>query len=473
VTVYAVVRHTATGWWLEEAGGVERTAPPLAGDATADVVVVGGGYTGMWAAWEVLEARPGARVLLLERDVCGHGPSGRNGGFCEDLWLRLPALRARFGDAGALAVGQAAERAVSAIGEWCSSEGVDAWFRRSGYLAVSAAPAQDAVGVAAARAAAELGVGDRVVEQGRDELLARCASPRLRRGVLMPASATVQPARLAVGLRARLLARGIAVHEHTPVRRVADRGDHAEVEVAAGARVRAAHAVLAAGGALAGLGPLRGRLTVGSSHIVLTEPVPDVLDQLGWAGGEGITDGRVLLHYFRATSDGRIAFGWAGGRPAYGTRRGRRIDVDPRAVRQAATDLVRFFPALRGRRLTHAWGGPIDIAPQRLVEVGSLGSGRVHHAFGYTGNGVGPSRLAGRLLAKLALDVRDEDTRLPLVEPPPSRRVPPEPLRWAGARVVLAALARKEAAEEDGAEADPLARLIAALPGRMGITLGR
>src|SRR3712207_9052870 len=101
------MRHSARSWWLDEAGGVERPAPPLAGDVVADVAVVGGGYTGMWAAWHL--AAEGASVALLEADLCGHGPSGRNGGFVEDKWLSLPALRARVGDAGAPAVGRAEE----------------------------------------------------------------------------------------------------------------------------------------------------------------------------------------------------------------------------------------------------------------------------------------------------------------------------------------------------------------------------
>jgi glycine/D-amino acid oxidase-like deaminating enzyme len=231
--------------------------------------------------------------------------------------------------------------------------------------------------------------------------------------------------------------------------------------------------VLAAGGALAGVGPLRSRVTVASSHIVLTEPVPDVLAELGWTGGEAITDARRLLHYFRTTRDGRIAFGWAGGRLAVGARLGGRIDVDPRAVARAREHLVRIFPSLRGRAITHAWGGPIDIAPAHLPTIGSLAGGRVHHVVGYTGNGVGPSQLAGRILAALALDRRDEHTALPLVDPPPDRAIPPEPLRWAGGSLALAAMRRQEAAEEEGRRAYPVAAFVAGLPERLGVTVGR
>ena len=128
-------------------------------------------------------------------------------------------------------------------------------------------------------------------------------------------------------------------------------------------------------------------------------------------------------------------------------------------VAKVERHLVRFFPGLAGRRIEHAWGGPIDVSPTHLPVVGSVDGGRVHYAFGYTGNGVGPSHLAGRALASLALDRRDEATRLPIVEPP-RVRVPPEPLRYAGGTIVRAALLRRERLEEEGRRPGPLTRAI-------------
>ena len=131
----------------------------------------------------------------------------------------------------------------------------------------------------------------------------------------------------------------------------------------------------------------------------------------------------------------------------FGARHLARLDVDPGAARTARDDLLRFFPQLRGRRITNAWGGPIDVSPTHLPIFGSRG--RVHHGFGFTGNGVGPSYLGGEILARLALDRRDELTRLAIVEP--SRKLmPPEPFRWAGGSVIRAALVRSDAAEDAG-----------------------
>ena len=440
------------------------------------MVVVGGGYTGMWTAWELLEA--GARVALLEARACGHGPSGRNGGFCESMWLSAPALRDRFGDAQARALLDASSTAVTTIGDWCSEQEVDAWFDQSGYVCVSTAPAFDDVGRAAVAAAAELGAPDRVQELSAAAVRERCVSPVFGRGVLIPDFATLQPARLAHGLRAALLKRGARIFERSPVRdlraHAGANGDRSGVTVeTAGGQVRAGAAVLAVGPAARGLSELRSRLTVTSSHIVLTEPVPDLLEEIGWTGGECITDGRTLLHYFRTTRDGRIAFGWGGGRLAWGARTGGRVEVDPGVAEQVRGHLERIFPALAGRRITHAWGGPIDVSPSHLPQIGTLPGGPVHFAFGFTGNGVGPSNLAGRTLASLALDRRDELTRLPLVDSGAGAWVPPEPLAFLGGSLVRSALLRVERAAETGERADPLTRALCAAPRALGMHLGR
>jgi glycine/D-amino acid oxidase-like deaminating enzyme len=211
---------------------------------------------------------------------------------------------------------------------------------------------------------------------------------------------------------------------------------------------------------------------VSSSHIVLTEPVPDVIEALGWTGGEAITDGRALLHYFRTTRDGRILFGWGGGRMAAGARTGGRMDFDPDIVAETQRSLERIFPALAGRRIEHAWGGPIDVSPTHLPSIVTLSGGRAWAAFGYTGNGVGPSHLAARSLASLALGRRDAAARWAWIDPPP-RNVPPEPLRVAGATVLRAALARSEAAAENGGRADPVSEALAALPAKLGLHIVR
>ena len=468
------VLHDAHGFWIAEAGS-PAVLPPLAGEERADVVVVGGGYVGLWTAWHLLAADPDASVVVLEAGRCGHGPSGRNGGFVSSLDLSLPTLRADLGSEPARAWIDAAAESLDAIGDWCQAEGVDAWYRHGGELVVSTAPAQDGIG---ADAAAAWGDGPTASGDGGGvDLLdgaaarARVDSPVIRGGVYVRRGANVHPARLAFGLRERLLARGARVYEGSRATGLAPHPTGITVRTATGS-VRARTAVFALNAASGTLPPLRHRLTVSSSHIVLTEPVPDVIEALGWTGGESVSDGRALLHYTRTTRDGRILFGWAGGRMAAGARPHGRMDVDPGVAAQAERDLVRFFPALEGRRIAHAWGGPIDVSPTHRPVIVGLRGVPAWAAFGFTGNGVGPAHLFGRTLAALSADRRDPVTRLPFVDPPP-RRVPPEPLRIAGAAVIRRALVRKEAAEEAGARPDPVTAAVAAVPGRLGLHIVR
>lgn len=459
------MRHTRHGWWLEEAGSVVPTRS-LEGDTTADVVVVGGGYLGLWTAWQLLALEPGADVVVLEAEVCGHGPSGRNGGFCETLWGDAATLRERSGDDAALAVCRASEDAVRGIGAWCEQNEVDAWFREAPMLRVATTESQLGSWDDGVRAASDLGAPEEVAELSADEVRARCGSPLFLGGVAYRLNATVHPARLALGLREKLLGRGVRIHERTEVTKL-DRGGSVETRTG---RVRAGSVVLAANSATAGFPGYRLSLAVASSHIVLTEPVPEVLEELGWTGGEAIVDSRTLVHYMRTTRDDRIVFGWGGGTMGRGGRTSRRLEIDPEVIARTRESLVRFFPQLRGRAITHAWGGPIDVSPTHLPIFGSRG--RIHHGYGFTGNGVGPSYLGGEILARLALDRRDERTVLALVDPP-RKLFPPEPARSLGGSLIRRALVAKDEAEDRGEAPGTIAGLTASLPRRLGLRLPR
>ncbi|HET9120904.1 MAG TPA: FAD-binding oxidoreductase, partial [Solirubrobacterales bacterium] len=325
----------------------------------------------------------------------------------------------------------------------------------------------------AAEVCRDIDESDAVVELSAEQVRQRCSSPRFRAAAFYPGAATVQPARLALGLRNRLQERrGVRVFERSPVRRLRAGAWGCLAETPA-TRIRASACILAIGSASGAVGsPLRGRLTVTSSHIVLTEPVPDVLDRIGWTGGECITDARAMVHYMRTTPDGRIAFGWGGGRIACGARLGGRSELDRGIVEQVAGHLRSFFPELEGRWITHAWGGPIDVSPSHLPVLVPVGGDRVFGVFGYTGNGVGPSPMMGRIAASLALGRRDEHSSLALVDPDP-RRVPAGFASWLGGNAIRAGLVTKEAAEENGAVADPISRALAALPERLGFHIGR
>jgi glycine/D-amino acid oxidase-like deaminating enzyme len=478
-----------------EAPGLAAAAPALSGSRTADVVIVGGGYTGLWTAWRLTELEPGARIVVLEADVCGGGPSGRNGGFVTGWWDELPTLVERYGPDGALEAARAIDGAVDSIGRWCAEHGVDAWYTKAGALSVSAAPSQDTAWDEAIEACRALGVGEEYVRLGADEVRARVASPVFRGGVLMRGAATVQPAAVARGLRRVLLDRGVTIHEGTRVTeidgerpgvlgRIGAAGRRAPTgRVGRPVRVRTssgvgageviAHAAVLAMNAWAAAWPSFGRrLVTWSSYIVLTEPIPDRLAELGWTDGEGVADGRFTLHYLRTTPDGRIALGGGGGRAGFGGRIGAAFTDDLESVRRAAAGLRRLFPALRDVRIEDAWGGPIDITADHLPMVGSVPGRPVLFAHGYSGNGVAPSVLAGRILAALAVERHDDPAlALPLVGTLP-RAFPPEPFRYVGARIVREAIVRSESAQERGQRPGLLLRELSRLPRRLGYHLG-
>jgi glycine/D-amino acid oxidase-like deaminating enzyme len=497
-------------WWLREALAEEEAAhpdvaspsaaPPLRGTTTADVVIVGGGYTGLWAAWRLTELEPGARIVLLEADICGGGPSGRNGGFATNWWDELPTLVERYGDDGALAMGRAIAAAVDELGTWCDANGVDAWYTKAGSLGVSAAPGQDDGWMPAVEACRRLGVADEFVPLTRDEVAARVRSPVFRAGVFMPNAATIQPALLARGLRRALLERGVVIHEGTTATEIdgqrpgwlgsagASSRQAPSRRGAAGGlrpiRVRTSSArgdgEVLAGSAILGLNawaagwPWFGRrLVTWSSYMVLTEPIPERLADLGWTGGEGLADGRFTLHYLRTTRDGRIALGGGGGRAGFGGRIDGTFTDDLLSVQRAAAGLRRLFPSLRDVKLWHAWGGPIDISADHLPWVGSVADRPIHHALGYSGNGVAPALVLGRVLAAAAVERSDDPAlALPIAHGRAPRAFPPEPAKSIGARIIREAASRRESREERGRRVGPLTMELSRVSRRLGYHLG-
>jgi glycine/D-amino acid oxidase-like deaminating enzyme len=473
-------------YWLRETLAAEPpelaadvAAPPMRGAAKADFAILGGGYTGLWTALRLTELAPGARIVILEADICGGGPSGRNGGFVTGWWDELPGLIERFGDDGAVRLAQAVDESVEAIGAWTAANGVDAAYRREGFLLASASPAQDGAWTEAVDACARLGHADRWRALTRDEVAARVRSPVFREGAFMPGAATVQPAALARGLRRVALERGVVIHERTTAHGPSGRRATAPgpVTIATSSAegdgtLVADHVVVALNAWAAGWPQFGRRLVTWSSYVVLTEPIPDRLAEIGWTGGEGLADARFTLHYARTTADGRIAIGGGGGRAGFGGRVGRAFTHDVGSARRAAEGLRRWFPSLKDVRIDDAWGGPIDITDDHRPWFGTLPGGRIHFGLGYSGNGVAPSVLGGRILAALAAGRKDDEAAsLPIVGATP-RAFPPEPFRYLGARAFREAILRREIAEEAGRRPNRLAHAISRIPRRLGYHLG-
>jgi glycine/D-amino acid oxidase-like deaminating enzyme len=442
-------------WWLDEAPPDPETEP-LSGEAEADVAIVGGGYTGLWTALELKRRAPTLFVAVLEAEHVGYGPSGRNGGFLETYWSALPRLRSRLGDEAALVLARASEGAIPAV----EALDEDVWLRTGGMLEVSTTPAQDAAVEEAIRTASELGVPERAIA------VAPGISPVFRLGVRFPDVATVQPARLVRALRRAAVDAGVVLHERSRVISIRS----GEI-ITATARLRAPEVVVAANAWMSGWSPASRALTPFGSYVALTEPVPELLDEIGWTGGEAITDARMFLHYFRTTEDGRVLMGSASGPIGRSGRIDARFFDDAATVARVERGLRRLLPGLASARVERAWGGPIDVSSDQLPFFGTVTGTRIHYGAGYSGNGVGPSWLGGQILASLVLGSDDEWSRLPLAGRVPPR-LPPEPFRHLGGALVRRAILSVEAADEAGRRPSLLARGVAVLPRVLGLRIG-
>ena len=445
-------------WWLREAAPA-ADASPLAGARRADVCIVGGGFTGLWTALRIKELQPDAGVIVLEADICGGGASGRNGGFAMSLWHHFLALERACGSAEALRLARASSVAVEEIGGFCDEHSIDAGYRRDGWLWTATNAAQLGAWESTVEALESHGVQPFVpVDPG--ELAVRSGSRAHRAGVFEQTSATVQPALLARGLLRVARERGVAVFEHSPMVGI-ERSSPSVVRTPNGS-IAAERVVIATGAWAAQLPELRRAFVVVSSDIVLTDPIPDELERIGWSDGASISDSRLMVHYYRTTRDGRIAFGKGGGRIVYGARIGGsfsgRSPVEPHLTER----LRSVYGSVGAVPIAASWSGPIDRTVDGLPFFFTLERPDLICGAGYSGNGVGPSVLGGRILCSMALGLDDEWSGCGLARRPP-RGLPGEPWRYLGGRVVRTAVARKERAEDAGRRPAAIDRALARL----------
>jgi putative aminophosphonate oxidoreductase len=445
--------------WLDEALEGEEDAPRLEGEIRADVCIVGGGFTGLWTALRLKEREPALEVALVEADVCGAGASGRNGGFVLSWWAKFRALEQVCGTEEALRLARASAAAVGELQAFCASERIDAHLRYEGWLWTATSRAQIGAWEDTIARLEQLGEAPFTLLEP-EEVARRAASPAHLAGVFEPTAATVHPARLARGLRRVALERGVNVFERSRMRRL-ERGTPPVVRCEAGA-VRAERVVLALNAWAAGLPELRRALVVVPSDVIATPPIPERLAELGWPGGTCIDDSRMMVNYWRSTLDGRIVFGKGGGGITYGGRIGPEYERPSPRAGWVLESFHRLYPALGDVPAERSWLGPIDRSRIGLPFFGPLGGNeRVLVGAGYSGNGVGPSFLGGRILASLALQLDDEWAGAGLVRE--AGGLPPEPIRYLGGKIVRAAVGRKERAEDAGREPRRLDLFIAGL----------
>jgi putative aminophosphonate oxidoreductase len=437
-------------FWLQQALEQESEAlcPPLTGDQRCDVCIVGGGYTGLWTALMLKEQAPQLDVLLIEADICGAGASGRNGGCALSWSAKYFTLERLFGTAEAVRLVQESERSIAAIGEYCAANGIQCDFRMDGTLYTASNQAQMGSTDAVIAALTQQGINS--FQRLAVEQVQRLAgSARHLEGWYSPAAATVQPGRLVRGLRRVALQRGVRIYEGTAMTGL-EHGAPVQVRTQGGT-IKADRVVLGMNAWMArAFAQFERSVAIVSSDMVITEPCPELLRDIGLDSGISVLDSRIFVHYYHNTSDGRLMLGKGGNTFAYGGRMLPVFDQPSPYLPMLRESLSEFFPALAQVPLAASWNGPSDRSVTGLPFFGRLdGQGNVFYGFGYSGSGVGPCHMGGQILSSLALGLDNPWTRSPLVKGPLGL-FPPEPIRYLGSLMVRNAIRRKERAEDRG-----------------------
>lgn len=412
-------------------------SPPLEGDRSVDVAVVGGGFTGLATAHFLKELEPSLDVAVLESEVVGFGASGRNGGFSMTLFgLTLGVTARMFGKRRAAAAHRYMEEAVETLERMVGELGIDSDYERPGFLRVATSPAYVKRIQEEIELAHELGL-EGIEWIDADAVRAEVDSHTYLGAWSEPRCGLINPAKQARGLKAAVERQGVTVFERTPVERI-DRARDGFTLHSGRNRVRAGRVVLATN-AYSHLVPrLRRRQVPAFTHIVLTEPLSDEqLAEIGWRNRQGIETARNMVHYYRLTADNRLLMGGRDVSLTYGTDMER--DHHPPTFAGLEDDVRTTFPQLRDVRFTHRWGGPVSIPVQMVPALGRLGDPRMVYSLGCMGHGVSLTHLNGRTLAELLLERETERTDTWFVD----RRVipwPPEPLRFAASFAVRGGL---------------------------------
>jgi glycine/D-amino acid oxidase-like deaminating enzyme len=454
---------TTRSFWLQDALEREHQPelPELVGSISTDVAIVGGGYTGLWTALRIKEIAPETDVTVLDADIAGGGASGRNGGLVLGWTGKLKQLIAVCGEEEAVRLARSAAWAVDEIGDFCTRHGIDAHYRKSGLLNVATTPLHLHDWQRSVDELERLGlVGfERVLEPG--EAAKRGGSARYLGGVLQVHAATIQPAVLARGLLRVALERGIRVYERTPVTEIVENAR--PILATPRGEVVASKVALATNAWAAGLQELRRAIIVLSSDMIVTAPARRRIEQTGWTGGEGITDSRLMVHYHQVTHDGRIAIGRGSGALAYLGQVTPAFNEPGRRAEPVALGLRRYYPTLATVPITHRWSGAVDRSRTNTLVFGALGGNRnIWYGVGYSGTGVAPSLIGGRILASSLLEIDDEWSGSRLNRGP-AILYPREPIRYFGGLLVREATRLKEDNEERGATSHGAVRAIASL----------
>jgi glycine/D-amino acid oxidase-like deaminating enzyme len=438
-----------TPFWLDRPR--PAAAAPLEGDTAADLAIVGGGFTGLWAAVLAKRERPDREVVLLEAETAGWGASGRNGGFVDaSLTHGLVNGAGRF-PRELDALEAAGRDNLRDLKDDLAALEIDAAWEEPGLLSVATQPHELADFDEEVALLRRYGWDAEPLD--RDAVRAEVASPTYLGAVLQHTGVgLVDPGALALGLRRAAVALGVRIYERTPVVKATS----AVLSTPSGT-VRAGRVLLATGAYRALTRSIRRLIAPVYDYVLVTEPLSaEQRGALGWRRGQGIADRGNQFHYYRLTPDGRVLFGGYDAIYHFGNRVSPALERRTESFELLYDHLITTFPALRDIAITHAWGGPIDTCSRFCVTFGRALGGTAVYAVGYTGLGVAATRFGARTALDLLDGAETERTRLKLVRSRPLP-FPPEPARWAVIQATRVALARADA---HGGRRGPWLRLL-------------
>jgi glycine/D-amino acid oxidase-like deaminating enzyme len=431
-------------YWLDDPAR-PRPEPALTGTTTCDLLVVGGGYSGLWTALLAKERDPGRDVVLLEGRETGWAASGRNGGFCAASLTHGPANGLARWPGEIHRLEELGARNLDEIEKAVARHALDCDFERTGEIDVATEAHQVRELRDRHRELEGEGLAGGIEFLDADAVRGQVDSPTFlaglydRRGVAM-----LHPAKLAWGLKRACLGLGVRFHEHTPALSLRPHGAGMAVRTPGG-QVRARRVALGTNVFPNLVRRVRPYTVPVYDHALMTEPLsPERMASIGWRGRQGLADSANRFHYFRLSVGNRILWGGYDAVYPYGGRVRREYDDRPETHAKLARHFFTCFPQLEGVRFTHAWGGAIDTCSRFSAFFGTAHRGRVAYAAGYTGLGVGATRFGADVMLDLLAGERTERTELEMVRTRPLP-FPPEPFAWTGIVLTRWSLARADA----------------------------
>ncbi|TMS52418.1 FAD-binding oxidoreductase [Mycobacterium sp. DBP42] len=436
--------NVASGVPLWREGRTQLTRPALQGDITADVAIVGAGFTGLWTAYYLMKSDPSLRVVILERDYAGFGASGRNGGWASAIFpVSLAHVAKIYDHPAALRLQAAMNATVVEIGDVVDAESIDCDYAREGFVSLARNEAQLARARATVAGSEAFGTSGQWSLLDPAEARQRINATDVRGALYTEHCALLQPDKLVRGLATAVEKLGVTIYENTTVENI----DAGVVRTQRGT-VRAETAVRATEAFTPQFAAYRRNVAPLYSLVVATAPIPQALrEQLALTSRTAFNDMRNLRIYAHPTADGRLVFGGRGAPYHFGSKVEPRFDVNANIHDKIITTMHEMFPQLRDVPVTHRWGGPLGVPRDWFPSVGYDRTNKLAWAGPYVGDGVATSNLAGRIVRNLLLDTPDELDQLPVVNHR-SKKWEVEPFRWLGVNAGLQAAAAADVEEK-------------------------